>query len=129
MAHCTCGAGGRWCARTDLIFGVEGMHVLDVTVGQDGAGGVLVLDVETDETLAGCPACRVVAVGHGRRVHPVHDVPCFGRPVLVRWRKRIWRCLEPACRQGTFSETHPWAGCRGKLTARAISWGHRRFVA
>jgi len=46
----------------------------------------------------------------------------FVRPVLVRWRKRLCRCSEPACTTGTFSETHPVARCRAKLTARAISW-------
>ena len=49
MAHVWSGAG--WCARTDLIFGVGGMHVLDVSVDEDG---VLVLDVETEQSLNGC---------------------------------------------------------------------------
>jgi transposase len=52
----------------------------------------------------------------------LHDVPCFGRPVLVRWRKRLWRCPEPACPVETFSESHPYAPRRAKLTARAVGW-------
>jgi len=60
----------------------------------------------------------VVAVGHGRREHTVHDAPCFTVPTVVVWRKRIWRCAEPACPTGTFSEAHPLA----KLTARAVGW-------
>jgi len=32
--------------------------------------------------------------------------------------QRIWRCAEPACPTGTFSEAHPLA----KLTARAVGW-------
>jgi len=83
---------------------------------------VLALDVETDQTLAGCPSCGVVAGGHGRRVHRLHDVPCFGAPVLVRWRKRLWRCAEAACSVQTFSGAHPYAGRRAKLTARAVAW-------
>ena len=55
-------------------------------------------------------------------MHRLHDVSRFVRPVLVRWRKRLCRCSEPACTTGTFSETHPVARCRAKLTARAISW-------
>jgi hypothetical protein len=31
--------------------------------------------------------CGVLAVGHGRRVHVVHDAPCFDQVTLVRWRK------------------------------------------
>jgi transposase len=75
------------------------MHVLVASVVENR----LVLEVESDQTLDGCPACGVVAVDHGRRVHRLHDVPCFGRPVLIRWRKRIWRCTEPACPVETFS--------------------------
>ena len=116
MAHCTCGSGASWCARTDEIFGVDGVHVVATRRRGDG---VLVLDVETDQTLAGCRGCGVVATGHGRRVHLLHDTPCFGRPVLIRWRKRIWRCEEPTCEVDTWSETHDFAKPRSKLTARA----------
>ncbi len=118
MDHSMCGSGAWWCARTDRIFDVEGRHVLAASV----VDNQLVLDVETEQTLAGCRSCGVVAVGHGRRVHRVHDVPCFGRPVLIRWCKRVWRCADPACPAGTFSEEHPYARRRAKLTARAVAW-------
>ena len=119
MTHSTCGPGASWCARTDELFGVEGIHVLDVTSLDDGT---VLLDVETGEDLTGCPACGVVAVGHGRRVVRLHDTPCFGRPVLVRWSKRIWRCGEPSCPVGTWTEEHPYAQARAKLTSRAVAW-------
>jgi transposase len=64
----------------------------------------------------------VVATGHGRRVHLLHNIPCFGRPVLVRWLKRIWRCEEPTCEVDTWSETHGFAKPRSKLTTRAVGW-------
>jgi transcriptional regulator with XRE-family HTH domain len=39
----------------------------------------------------------------------------------VRWRKRLWRCREPACPTGTFTETHELAGARSVLTiSRAL---------
>ncbi len=118
MDHSMCGSGASWWARTDRIFDVEGMHVLAASVVDEQ----LVLDVETDQVLGGCPSCGVVAVGHGRRVHRLHDVPCFGRPVLVRWRKRLWRCVESTCEVTTFSEQHPYAARRAKLAARAVTW-------
>jgi transposase len=101
------------------LFGVKGVHVVDVTTRDDGS---LLLDVETGDELAGCTSCGVVAVGHGRRVVRLHDTPCFGRAVLVRWRKRIWRCAEPTCPVGTWTEEHPYAPARSKLTARATRW-------
>ncbi len=123
MPHPMCGA--RWCARADAMFDVPGMHVLDVQL--DDRGG-LVLTVETSPVTHGCPGCGVLAVGHCRRVHVVHDAPCFGRVTLVRWLKRIWRCREPDCPTGTFSEAHDLAPPRAVLTVRAVRWrcGGRR---
>ena len=108
-----------WCPRADELFGVEQMHLLDVFTDDDG---VVRVDVETDQTLTGCPDCGVVAIGHGRRVQILHDAPCFGRPVRVRWFKRIWRCGEELCPRQTWTEQHPFAEPRAKLTARAIDW-------
>jgi transposase len=118
VSDCRCGAGARWCARADALFQIADMHVLDVA--RDGER--LVLTVETEQTIAGCPTCGVVAVGHGRREHRVGDAPCFATPTMVRWRKRIWRCLEPACSTTTFSETHDLVAARAKLTRRAVDW-------
>ncbi len=121
--HSTCACvpspSPRWCPRADELFGVEGVHVLDVTTRDDGT---IMLDVESDADLTGCPDCGVVAVGHGRRVQVLHDAPCFGRPVRVRWRKRIWRCPEPSCPRSTWTEDHPYAPARAKLTTRATAW-------
>jgi transposase len=119
MHDCTCGSGARWCARADAMFNVTDLHVLDAT--RDEAGR-LVLTVESGLSAAACPACGVVAVGHGRREHRVHDAPCFAAATVLRWRKRIWRCAEPACPVGTFSETHELVAPRAKLTSRAIAW-------
>jgi transposase len=119
MDHLTCGSGARWCARADAMFDSPGMHVLDVT-GDDRQR--LVVTVESDQTEHGCPSCGVLAVGHGRRVHVVHDVPCFDRVTVVRWLKRIWRCREPLCATTTFSERSEFAPPRAVLSARAASW-------
>jgi len=119
MDHPTCGPGVRWCARADAMFAVPGMHVLDVDVDDRGR---LVLAVESGQLEAGCPTCGVLAVGHGRRTHLLHDTPCFGRTTLLHWRKRVWRCREPQCPTDTFSETHDLAPPRAALTVRAVRW-------
>ena len=64
------------------------MHVLTVKRSEER----LVLSIETDATVGGCPSCGVVAVGHGRRLRRVADAPCFGVPVRLEWFARIWRC-------------------------------------
>jgi transposase len=108
-----CGSGARWCARADAIFDVSDMHVLDVEIDDRQR---LVLTIESGQTEAACPACGVLAVGHGRRVRLLHDTPCFTRVTLLRWLVRLWRCREPLCPPTTFSETHDVASPRTVLT-------------
>ena len=119
MPHSMCGSGARWCARADAIFDVVGMHVLDVEVDDLQR---LVLTVESGQLQAACPGCGVMAIGHGRRVRVLHDAPSFRRVTLVRWLVRVWRCREPACAAGTFSEIHHLAPPRMALTVRAVRW-------
>ena len=119
MDHPMCGSGARWCARADAMFDIPRMHVLAVMVDEKDR---LVLTVESDQVEQGCPSCGVLAVGHGRRVHLLHDAPCFGRVTLVRWLKRIWRCREPMCTTATFSEEHDLAPARAVLTRRSVAW-------
>jgi uncharacterized membrane protein len=114
-----CGSGARWCARADAIFDVPDLHVLDVV---DDDQDRLVLTVESDQVEAGCPSCGVLAASHGRRSRLLHDAPCFGRVTMVRWLKRVWRCREPLCPIGVFSETHQIAPPRSVLTVRAVRW-------
>ena len=111
---------GGYCRRCDAMFGVEGFHV----IGVDRHPRQLVVRVETARGgPRGCPGCGVLAHSHGRRVHRLVDVPCFGHPVGVEWAKRTWRCVEPACRVGVFTEQdETLARPRALLTTRAIWW-------
>jgi transposase len=114
-----CGSGARWCARADAIFDLSDMHVLDVQIDDQQR---LVLTIESGQLEAACPACGVLAAGHGRRLRRLHDAPCFGRVTLLRWLVRVWRCREPACPTTTFSEAHGVAPPRMVLTTRAVAW-------
>ena len=103
------------------MLGLDGFEVL----GAGEYGGELELLVQTTEALVGCPDCGVVATAHGRREHLVRDVSAGGRPVLLVWRKRLWRCAETACPRRTWTETHPDVAARAALTQRARRWGCR----
>jgi transposase len=118
MDDCRCGAPARWCSRADAMFNADGMHVLEVRRGHR----TLLITVETDAEVTGCPRCGVVAVGHGRREVTAADTPCFGVPVLIVWLKRIWRCPELDCAAGTWTEQHKLIAPRAVLTSRAIAW-------
>ena len=78
--------------------------------------------METDERVEGCRSCGVLAVPHDRREHLLYDAPFGHRRVRVCWRKRVWRCREPACPVVTFTEEHELAVPRALLTARAVVW-------
>ena len=100
------------------MFGVPGVRVLAAERERDGLG----LVVETDQTVAGCRVCGVLAAAHGRREQVLHDAPFGHRRVRVRWRKRLWRCRELACPVSTFTEIHELAVPRAVLTTRAVVW-------
>lgn len=111
-------SGCASCASACAVFAIDGFHVTGVVARAD----VLVLDIETGHDAVGCPGCGVLAEGRGRRVHELADAPAFGLPVRVRWSKQLWRCHEGGCSVRTFSETHPFAMARAKVTARAVGW-------
>ena len=73
-------------------------------------------------TLAGRPACGCGAAPHGHGVRDVDlvDLPVFGRPARLRWRKQRWRC--PACGAVWTEQNATIASARCALTTRAARW-------
>ena len=92
--------GQHSCASATRLLGLDGFEVLAVQV----AGGEWQLEVQTTATMVGCQGCGVRAELHGRRTVRVRDLPIGGRPVVLAWRKRIWRCREETCQVGTWTE-------------------------
>ena len=99
------------------LLGLDGFVVRAQLL--DEATGEWWLAVETTEDRAWCPTCGVRAVGHGRRRVKVRDLPIADRPVVLVWAKRLWRCPEPACAMGTWSEESDEIAPRAVLTERA----------
>jgi transposase len=98
-----------------LLLGLDGFRVLAVV--EDG--GELFVGVETTAAVVGCAGCGTRARSKGRRVVQLRDLAVAGRPVRLVWRKRRWRCVDPDCEVGSWSETHPEAKPRACLTERA----------
>jgi len=96
---------------------------------QELVDGEWVIYVETQADATGCPSCGVVAVAHGRRRVAVRDLPVAGRPVILLWSKRIWRCPEPDCSTKTWSERSDLIAPRAMLTERARAEICRRVGA
>jgi transposase len=89
-------------------------------------GGEWQLTVQTTATVVGCQGCGMRAELHGRRTVRVRDLPLGGRPVVLLWRKRLWRCREPACGVRTWTERAAAVRPRAVLTERARAEACRR---
>jgi hypothetical protein len=112
-----------YCDRCDLLVGLDGFHVVAVSEYDGKRGPVLRVVVETPQRVEACRSCGVVAGSHGRREVRLVDVPCMGRPVELWWRKRTWRCGEPDCPAGSFTEVdEALVPPRALLTTRACWW-------
>jgi hypothetical protein len=92
-------------------------------------GGELEVLVETTATVVHCVRCGRRASADARREHLLRDVPVSGRPAMLVWVKRIWRCRWIGCPIVTWTESAPLAAPRAALTQRAKRWVARRVGA
>jgi transposase len=109
-------------ASASRLLGLDGFEVLAAEV----VGGEWQLTVQTTATVVGCQGCGMRAELHGRRTVRVRDLPLGGRPVVLLWRKRLWRCREPACGVRTWTERAAAVRPRAVLTERARAEACRR---
>ena len=102
---------------TTLLFGLPGVRVARVERAADGAR---VVHVETaDSSAAGCPECGTVSTSvKGKSVTAPKDLPYGQDPIRVRWHKVRWRCGEPACGRGSFTEAIPEIPAGRRSTGR-----------
>jgi transposase len=87
-------------ASGSILLGLDGFEVTAAEIIDDEWR----LAVQTTAATVGCAACGTQARVHARRTVRVRDLPMGGRPVVLAWRKRIWRCIEPACEVRTWTE-------------------------
>jgi hypothetical protein len=109
-------------ASGSILLGLDGFEVTAAEVTDDEWR----LAVQTTATTVGCAACGTQARLHARRTVRVRDLPIGGRPVVLTWRKRVWRCVEPACTVRTWTEQTVAIRPRAVLTERARAEACRR---
>jgi transposase len=114
--------GQHGSASGSILLGLDGFEVTAAEVVDDEWR----LGVQTTATTVGCVACGTQARLHARRTVRVRDLPIGGRPVVLCWRKRIWRCVEPACAVRTWTEQMAAIRPRAVLTQRARAEACRR---
>src|SRR6266545_7279715 len=109
-------------ASASRLLGLDGFQVVSAEL----VGGEWQLAVQTTATVIGCVGCGERAELHGRRTVRVRDLPAGGRPVVLWWRKRLWRCREPACGVRTWTERVAAIRPRQVLTERVRAEACRR---
>jgi transposase len=114
------GQHGR--ASGSILLDLDGFEVTAAAVIDDEWR----LGVQTTATTVGCVGCGSQARLHARRTVQVRDLPIGGRPVVLAWRKRVWRCGEPACAVRTWTEQTAAIRPRAVLTCRARAEACRR---
>jgi transposase len=114
--------GQHGSASGSILLGLDGFEVTAAEVTDDEWR----LVVQTTATTVGCSACGTRARVHARRTVRVRDLPIGGRPVVLAWRKRLWRCREPACAVRTWTEQRTAIRPRAVLTCRARAEACRR---
>ena len=98
------------------FVGLDGFRL----VGAVEVKGELWQLVETTVTVTGCRSCGARARSKGRRLVRLRDLRVAGRPAVLGWRKRIWRCPDPDCDTGTWTERRDdVAAPRRSMTTRA----------
>lgn len=91
---------------------LEGLEVLGVAAFDD----VVEIVVESNIDAGACRDCGGLAPEPKQRPEVlVRDLPISGRMVVLRWRKRRWRCSY--CGH-TWTETHPQIPARSRMTLR-----------
>jgi zinc-finger of transposase IS204/IS1001/IS1096/IS1165/Helix-turn-helix domain of transposase family ISL3 len=95
-----------------------GMPELVVRAAVEEGGEVWVL-VETPAAVTACAGCGCRAVSKGRRRSRVRDLEVAGRPVVLVWDKRRWRCPDPDCDVGSWTERISSIAPRAVLSERA----------
>jgi transposase len=104
----------------ELLVGLPDVTVLGVDAVRDEPVRVY---VETRRPRPVCARCGTAATVKERPLVELVDLPVFGRPARLGWRKYRFACAAPGCPVGSRTEQEPWiAPPRLSLTDRAGRW-------
>ena len=102
----------------ELLVGLGDVNVLEVAETEAG----LRVTIETRGDRPVCGGCGGPLTVKDRDDVEHADLPCFGRPTVLVWRKIRWEC-STRCGEGSFTETAPEIAVpRHRLTDRAGRW-------
>ena len=103
----------------ELLVGLPDVNVL----GVDDRPGQVWVHIETRGPRPCCSGCGGGATIKDRPVVELVDLPAFGRPSRLAWRKHRWACGDSACPVGSWTAENTAIGApRLGLTDRAGRW-------
>jgi transposase len=104
----------------ELLVGLPEVSILGV---DDEVEGFLCIYIESSAERPGCAHCGVLAQVKDRSAVELVDLPCFGRPTRLIWHKCRWKCPEPSCPTGSWTEENERIGApRMAMSDRAGRW-------
>jgi transposase len=103
---------------TTLLLGLDGLAAERMET--EPGGGVVVHLVTADADAARCRSCQVASSTSPKErvVTRPRDLPHGGRGIKLLWHKRRWRCRNPECSTGSFTEPVAAVPARARLTTR-----------
>jgi len=105
----------------ELLVGLPEVNVLGVVDG--GGDEPIRVHVECRLGRPACRGCGRVARVKERPLVELVDLPAFGRPARLVWRKHRFWCPDPGCDQGSWTaEDHRIGAPRLAMTDRAGRW-------
>ena len=108
----------------ELLVGLPDVHV---TAVDDRPGCPIVVHIEARLEQAWCVECGTRAGVKERPVVVLVDLPCFGRPARLAWRKHRLCCREPLCPAGSWTYVDERIAAPSMLlTTRAARWATRQ---
>lgn len=96
----------------ELLVGLPAVKILAVAAP---AGQPLRVTVESRVERPACPACGTVARVKDRPSVELVDLPSFGRPTRLVWRKHRWCCASLGCPVGS------WTGLDSRIAAARLA--------
>jgi hypothetical protein len=106
------------------LVGLKDVEVLQL----ERRGPDVELAIEQKIGMIVCPACRQRARIKDRPTVRYIDLPVYGSPMRLRWKKHRMRCVNRACAKGSWVlGDHRIAAKKCLLTTRAAKWATRQI--
>jgi len=100
---------------TQKILNLQGVLVKNVTHSHF----FTMIDIEMPVSTHTCPCCGThTSYIHDYRRQLIRDIPAFGQPIILNYRRRRYRC--PHCGK-CFSEQHPFVPRYHRMTSRLVA--------